>query len=219
MFEAAGGAAIAVGDNDMLNALAFTLHFFKGAVISCCVGIAHVAQRFIVKPFDEAAAIQQLSIFKPHHNIVGGVALAGVVGFKAVLPDCKYRIAGHEVRGKRFVVFSAPAIRLHGGVGSNAFAVEVMEAGGFIAVPMRGNTHHHRLLMPGHDTVQQGLALGTVPRRIEQHHTFIGNHIHAIGRNVCAFIEIVSRISVKIAGDGGDAERGLLSRNLCTALS
>ena len=56
------------------------------------VGIGNVAQPLVFGAFYQTAAIQNSFFLKPNYQIIGGVALAGVIRFKLPVSDSKYRI-------------------------------------------------------------------------------------------------------------------------------
>lgn len=206
MLQRAGIPPIAVGDDDELRLGVFPLHIPQGGFIGLGIGIAQESEGFILRPLDQAAAIEDFFGGEPDHDIVHGVALAREIGFEGELPHGEYRVSRHQEFGALFLVGLAELVGEDGGKGSDALFAVIFQAVGFVAVPVCGECHYHIGLMSLLDAVQQGLELRGIPRRIEHHHARIGHHIHAVGRDLVAVIGIVGGVDIEVVGERGDLE-------------
>ncbi len=141
------------------------------------------------------------------------MASAGVKHLKPLAADTEDSIVCEAKLRLWLALPLAPVEGEAGGIGADAPCLEVVNPGGAVGVEMGGEAVHDLLVVPCPDAVEQGLALGDVPRRVEQDGTRIGQHVHAVGGHGFAFVFIVGGVDVEIAREVGDFQgRGRVLR-------
>lgn len=193
-------------DNNKFRVGTFFLNPPECGFVSSGIGVAQVPQILGVGSFDQAAAVQYFLVGEPDHDIVGRMARAGVIGLKRIGCEVEDGIFGDQVLCSFLMMLLAELIGEHGGKGFDSFFSVVFQSLGTVAVPMCGQADGHRLMMFLLDAVQQGLALCGIPGRVEQHHAFPGDQVHAMGGNACAFIQVIGGIDMEVAAKLFDLE-------------
>src|SRR5690606_16217746 len=111
----------------------------------------------------------------PEYNAASAMSLSGIQALHTLATTVKGSIVPKEELGFIIVFLLTELVCHPGAVGFYSHLFKLFKSGGAVVVKVRGYGHDYPLSMPGLDGVEERQQLTSIPGRVEEDDTFVGD--------------------------------------------